>query len=99
MENPTTHTDHTVKYGIYILVWLALVTLTATTAVLAGINFGAFSIAIALLIASVKSYLVLTNFMHLKSEEKVFKIFVIVAILFLVIAFVLLFSDYSNYIR
>jgi cytochrome c oxidase subunit IV len=99
MENPATHIEHAPRYGIYVLVWLALITLTATTAVVAGINFGAFSIAIALLIASVKSYLVLTNFMHLKSEEKVFKIFVLVAILFLIIAFVLLFSDYSNYVR
>ena len=87
------HTSH--SYSIYILVWLGLLTLTALTTVVAGINFGALTIAIALLIASTKSYLVLTVFMHLRIEQKAFKIFILVALAFLIISFVLLFSDYS----
>lgn len=82
-------------YGIYILVWFGLLTLTAVTVAVAGINFGALTIATALFIAAVKSYLVLTIFMHLRIEQKVFKIFLVVALFFFVISIVLLFADYS----
>lgn len=99
MENIKPHTGHKHGYGIYILVWLALVTLTALTAAVAGINFGKLSIVVALVIAMVKSYLVLTEFMHLKMEQKAFKMFVLVALLFLLISFTLLFSDYSSFVR
>lgn len=99
MENEQSHVEHKPNYGIYILVWLALLTLTATTAIVAGINFGALSIAIALAIAASKSYLVLTIFMHLRIENKVFRIFLLVALCFFIIEIVLLFSDYANYVR
>ncbi|HUX60725.1 MAG TPA: cytochrome C oxidase subunit IV family protein [Ignavibacteriaceae bacterium] len=96
-DNKTTHIKHTPGYGIYILVWLALVTLTALTATVAGISFGKFSIAVALVIAMIKSYLVLSEFMHLKFEMKAFRIFVLVAILFFLLLIVLLFQNYSYY--
>jgi cytochrome c oxidase subunit 4 len=96
MEKQETQAEHTShSYSIYILVWLGLLTLTVLTTVVAGINFGALTIAIALLIASTKSYLVLTVFMHLRIEQRAFKIFIFVAMFFLIISFVLLFSDYS----
>ena len=92
-----TQVEHTAPgYSIYVLVWLGLLTLTALTTVVAGINFGALTIAIALIIASTKSYLVLTFFMHLRIEQKAFKVFIFVALAFLIISFVLLFSDYST---
>jgi len=82
-------------YGIYILVWLGLLTLTAVTVAVAGINFGALTITTALVIASIKSYLVLTIFMHLSIEQRVFRIFLLVALFFFIISIVLLFADYS----
>lgn len=99
MEQNKEHTQHSHGYGVYILVWLALMALTAITVAVAGIDFGGITVATALLIASVKTYLVLTIFMHLRSEELTFKIFVGVAMFFLLISFVLLFSDYSFIIR
>jgi cytochrome c oxidase subunit 4 len=95
MENHSHNEKQTPHYGIYIIVWLALLILTGVTVAVAGIDFGGLTVATALLIASIKSYLVLTIFMHLKSESKVFSIFVGVALLFLLISFVLLFADYS----
>lgn len=95
MEQQDTHVEHSHGYGIYILVWLGLLALTGITVAIAGINLGGLTVATALVIASVKSYLVLTIFMHLRSESKTFKVFVFVALLFLVISFVLLFADYS----
>ena len=97
MEEKEKHllTNH--SYSGYIIVWLALLTFTAITVAVAGINLGNATIAIALIIASIKTYLVLTIFMHLKIENNTFKIFVIIAIFFLIVSFVLLFSDYSNF--
>ena len=87
--------EHSHSYAVYILVWLALMALTAITVAVAGMNIGRFTVATALIIAAFKAYLVLTIFMHLRSETKTFVVFVLVALLFLGISFVLLFSDYS----
>lgn len=95
MDNHDTNIEHSHGYGIYILVWLGLLALTGLTVAVAGINIGGFTVATALIIASLKAYLVLTIFMHLKSESKTFRVFVLVALFFLVISFILLFSDYS----
>ena len=95
MEKHDYYHEHSHGYGIYILVWLALLALTAVTVAIAGMNIGRFTVATALIIASVKAYLVLTIFMHLRSETKTFAVFVIVALFFLGISFLLLFSDYS----
>lgn len=96
MNEHNTHTAQ-VSYSIYVFVWMALLALTGLTVAVAGMNIDGFTVATALIIASAKAYLVLTIFMHLKSESKTFKLFVFIALLFLLIAFVLLFSDYSFY--
>ena len=98
-EEHLEHTEHNHGYGVYILVWMALMALTGVTVAVAGINFGGLTIATALVIASIKTYLVLTIFMHLRSESKTFRAFVGVALLFLIISFILLFSDYSFIVR
>lgn len=95
MDNQDLNTEQSHGYGIYVLVWLGLLVLTGLTVAVAGINIGGFTIATALIIASVKAYLVLTIFMHLRSESKVFRVFVLVALFFLIISLILLFSDYS----
>ena len=95
MEKHESHHEHSHSYSIYILVWLALMALTAITVAVAGMDIGRFTVATAMIIAGFKAYLVLTIFMHLRSETKTFVVFVIVALLFLGISFVLLFSDYS----
>lgn len=95
MEKPVEHHANTHTYGKYIFVWLALLAFTAITVAVAGVNLGNYSIVLAIVIACMKSYLVLTIFMHLKVEQKAFKIFLFVALLFIFITFALLFSDYS----
>ena len=95
MDNQDLNTEQSHGYGIYVLVWLGLLVLTGLTVAVAGIDIGGFTIATALIIASVKAYLVLTIFMHLRSESKVFRVFVLVALFFLIISLLLLFSDYS----
>lgn len=87
--------NHIVGYGTYIFVWLTLVALTALTVTVANFDLGGFSIVLALGIASIKGLLVMLIFMHLKFDDKVFRIFVFVAFLTLAIFLVLTFSDYS----
>ncbi len=93
------HDKNVTNYGIYVLVWFALLILTGLTVTVAGINFGQLTVTTALVIASVKSYLVLTIFMHLRLEQRAFRIFIGVALFFIIISFILLFSDYSFYVR
>jgi cytochrome c oxidase subunit 4 len=95
MDTHHSKIEHAHGYSIYVYVWMSLLVLTGVTVTVSGINFGAFTIAAALIIASVKSYLVLTIFMHLRLEMKAFRVFVVVALLFIVISFILLFADYS----
>lgn len=95
MSHHSENKTHVVGYGTYVLVWLALVSFTGITVAIAGIDLGSFTIATALLIASVKSILVLTIFMHLRFEDSVFRIFVFVAFLTLAIFIGLTFIDYS----
>ncbi len=56
---------------------------------------GHWVIITALVIASVKSLLVLNIFMHLKFEDRVFRWFSLVALATLVIFIVLTFFDYA----
>ncbi len=93
------HERHVAHFGIYILVWFALLILTSLTVTVAGINFGKLTVTAALLIASIKSYLVLTIFMHLRLEQKAFRVFIGIAMFFIIISFILLFADYTSYVR
>lgn len=89
------HNNHIVGYGTYILVWLTLVGFTALTVTVASFDLGNFSIVIAMAIASVKGLLVLLIFMHLRFDDRVFRIFTFIAFLTLAIFLILTFSDYS----
>jgi cytochrome c oxidase subunit 4 len=95
MDKNDAHSGNGHGYSIYILIWMALLVLTGLTVAVAGIDIGGITVATALTIASVKAYLVLTVFMHLRVESITFKVFVVVAAFFLIISFILLFSDYS----
>jgi cytochrome c oxidase subunit IV len=83
------------EYGRYVFIWLGLVVLTALTVALAGISLGRWVILTALTIAGVKSTMVLMHFMHLRTEDRVFRVFVLVSLLTLAIFIVLTFFDYA----
>jgi len=95
MENNNSHSQNSHNYGIYILVWIALVAFTVVTVTVAGMDLRGLTVTVAMVIASIKAYLVLSIFMHLRSEGKTFIVFVVIALLFLLISFILLFADYS----
>lgn len=88
--------EHIVTYNQYIFVWITLVLLTALTVTIASLNLGNFAIVFAILIASIKALLVMLIFMHLRFEDKIFRIFVFIAFLTLSIFIGFTFFDYSN---
>ena len=53
----------------YILVWLSLVVLTGIAVSAVGMDWGGWSLGVALGIAFLKSGLILNYFMHLKDES------------------------------
>ncbi len=85
---------HLVKYRTYVLVWLGLVVLTGITVSLSGMNLRHLSVFIPLLIAALKSGLVLGYFMHLKFERGLlFKLMIPIVLAILTIFIGLTFSD------
>lgn len=85
---------HSTGYGIYIVVWLALLAFTSITVTIAGVSLGRYTLFIALLIAAIKSALVINIFMHIKFEEKIFKVFLALSGFTLIIIFLLTFFDF-----
>jgi cytochrome c oxidase subunit 4 len=86
---------HLVKYRIYVFVWMGLVTLTIITySVAVGIHPGGWAILVALAIAGTKSGLVLSYFMHLKSERLlIFKVMIPLVMAVFLVFILLTFAD------
>lgn len=84
---------HKTNYNIYILVWLGLVALTTMTVAVAGLDFASLTVVVALAIATTKSLLVANYFMHVKSDSKVFKVFILVCIVIFLTMIILTFFD------
>lgn len=78
----------------YILVWAALIALTAVTVLAAGANLGRAAIVVVLVIAAGKSTLVLLYFMHLREERRLLlKLVVPIAVATLAIFIGLTYTD------
>lgn len=88
------HNGHVVDYKFNILVWIDLLIFTLITIEVAQFDLQDLTVVVALLVASVKTFLVGSFFMHLKFENRFLQAIVIgVAVLF-VLVLILLFSDY-----
>jgi cytochrome c oxidase subunit 4 len=83
----------TLPYGKYVMVWFGLLALTGLTVTAASLHFGKWSVLAAIIIATVKSSLVVLYFMNIKYEERIFKIMLAVAILTLMVIMILTFAD------
>jgi cytochrome c oxidase subunit 4 len=89
------HTTHIVPYKNNVLIWIDLLILTFVTIEIAQFNFHDLTVVIALLVASMKTYLVGYFFMHLKFENRMFRIFVGIMALVFISFMAILFFDYS----
>jgi cytochrome c oxidase subunit IV len=78
----------------YFVIFFALMILTAITVAAAYIDFGRFSVIIALGIATLKASLVLWFFMHVRHGNPLLKIFVAAGFVWLAILMAFTFQDY-----
>ena len=85
---------HVVPLRVYIIVLLALLVLTFASIGITSIELGTYTVVGALLFACVKTFLVLTYFMHLKYDKKyiIAMVAFVFAIFFVVI--IITFLDY-----
>jgi cytochrome c oxidase subunit 4 len=85
---------HIVPYRLYVIILLVLLALTFASIAITSIELGAFTVAGALLFAIVKSYLVLTYFMHLKYDKPYIRIMVFFVFSIFVVVLVITMLDY-----
>lgn len=91
MEHTEAHISSYRSNGIVLLSLLILTTITITVT---WIDLSAFTVLVALLIASVKSFIVLKYFMHLKFETRIFTVFVVMVLAIYVLVIGLTYFDY-----
>jgi len=89
------NTTHTIEYKALIKNLLVLFFLTFVTIAITSVQLGAFTVTAALLIACVKVYLVLSNFMHLKYESILLRILVAMVFALFAIIVLITFIDYA----
>jgi cytochrome c oxidase subunit 4 len=86
--------NHHIGYGTYVLVWIALLAFTSITVTIAGVSLGRYTLLVALFFAAIKSALVINIFMHIKFDEKIFKVFLLLSGFTLLVIFILTFFDF-----
>ncbi len=88
-------THHIVPYRTYGLILLLLLTLTGVSVAVTQIELTKWSTAVALILATTKSTFVLAIFMHLKFDQKIFKIMASLIFLLLAVVIIITFLDYA----
>jgi len=89
--------EHIAPTRTYLLIWIALMVLTALTAGLSYLNLGPFSAAVALLIATTKGSLVVLFFMHAKYiSAKTTWLVIVAGFFWLLILLLLTMTDYVS---
>ncbi len=86
---------HVVPVRTYLLVFLALLLLTATTTLAAFVNLGPLNNVIALGIAVLKATLVVLFFMHVRYSPRLIPLVVTAGFFWLLILIVLTLTDYA----
>jgi cytochrome c oxidase subunit 4 len=84
---------HIISYKTFLIVWVALLILTGTTITVAQYDLGALNIWAALGIATLKSGLVVAVFMHMKYENRLFKLSLLTALTMLAFFIGFIFFD------
>jgi cytochrome c oxidase subunit IV len=87
-------TKHITPNSVYLWVLIGLLVLTALTVTVTWIDLSAFTVLVALVIATVKATIVLTYFMHLKYESRLFRVFVVMVLAIYTLVILGTFVDY-----
>ena len=88
------HDSHITSYALNLKVLLVLLILTTITILVIKLHLGAFTVAMALTLASIKTAIVLSYFMHLKFENLILRLMVGGVFLLFAIIIVITFIDY-----
>ncbi|MCL3781719.1 cytochrome-c oxidase [Prolixibacteraceae bacterium JC049] len=91
MENEK---HHIVPIKTYVYILIGLIALTFISIGVTHIELGEFTTAGALILASLKSWLVLSYFMHLKFDNVILRIFVALIVLVFAAVVAITFMDY-----
>ncbi|MEZ5070577.1 MAG: cytochrome C oxidase subunit IV family protein [Bacteroidales bacterium] len=86
---------HIVSYRTYGLILLLLLCLTAVSVAVTQIELTRWATPVALLLATTKTVFVLSVFMHLKFDQKMFRIMATLAFLLVVVVIIFTFLDYG----
>ena len=86
--------SHITSYALNLKVLLVLLILTMTSILVIKFHLGAYTVALALILASIKTTIVLTYFMHLKFENLILRLMVGGVFLLFAIIIVITFIDY-----
>jgi cytochrome c oxidase subunit 4 len=87
-------TPHIVPYRTYAMILLLLLTFTATSVAVTQIQLTRWSTLVALLLAGAKTSFVLAIFMHLKFDQRIFRVMAILIFLLLLVVIFITFLDY-----
>lgn len=88
--------EHIVSPKIYVAVFLSLLFFTGLTYSVALLDLGPFNALVAIVIAMIKSMLVILFFMHVKYSPKMTKVSIITGFFFLLILLALSMTDYIS---
>ena len=86
--------SHIIPYKTFLLVLAALLVFTFISIGVTSYDLGPLTVLIALLLATTKTVLVLTYFMHLKYDVKMFAILVTAVLLLISVVIFITFLDY-----
>lgn len=87
---------HIVPASTLIKVLVTLLVLTIITVAASRVNFGPWNTVIAMAIASVKAFLVLSIFMHLKYDDRLFVVAFGLAVFFLAVMYLFSWLDWAT---
>jgi cytochrome c oxidase subunit 4 len=85
---------HITGYPVYGVVLIVLLVLTILTIVIPSLHLTAATVLVALILASIKAVIVMAWFMHLKMENLLLRILVIMVLGIYVSVILLTFADY-----
>jgi cytochrome c oxidase subunit 4 len=85
---------HISSYSSLTVVLAILLFLTTISVLVTGFHLGALTVAVALVIASVKVYIVLTQFMHLRFENRFLRLAVTGVFVLFALVVIITFIDY-----
>ena len=91
MKNEETHIS---SYSSHAIVLIVLLILTTISVMVTGSHLGAFSVAAALIIASIKVRTVISYFMHIRFESLFMKLMVTAVFVIFGLIIIITFIDY-----